>query len=811
MEILDPNTEIKKKKLPPETVFSLQGSVDKAFIVLHSGIAEILINDAPPEEAAPEEIILGSVRTGFIKGETLIGYLDILNVGSGMQYSLRTMTECQVSSRPMSHESLTKKMQSDVTLNLKIHRSLLSRIESAFYLFRNYKYLWHKVASIADSMALGCPLEETGTAAEAAGRRSSSMKEYSAYLKKLASDSGEGQPGLWDYNLFLGRTQDRLDLYAAQDANVVEDHIDMKQYVFIKRLLKKKDEAVSAVLHRDEPLNRYILDFLGSALDSMLGANRALIGETKDLMQQLYGDNGWLNELIGQAKADHRPASNFLHFMAKFSLRFRKDAINLLGLDPMDQFPDYAALGRYREFREETEKADVSRTSDVGGLEKYDGLLQKILEFGDVSQDFRDEFTGLIDYLAEGHELRSPERIGAMFWELYEKCFLKIVGTDLKGFIPGIMLHLGVIDERLLSDQNLMAVDACYRESLYSDETIPAMTLPYFLEKIYKGEVEPSVTEMGDSFKFVLNSQKKLTPKEREKTYIFESNHDDLVRFELRKVAGEIQGMIFGNRRKALPFLMDSQIQGSPVRMFLSPDAVVANVEKYRQRDFSMFYREVMLRHELGSDFIQAEVIPNFVLYPGFGSRAVMWQEMDGTRKRTPGRIILPAFFSETIGPAILEQIAYFRWELQKAVSGHNWTDPVEGGIVGAYYDYIAFYKKNSTISPEARKRLADFIKRTKSDKDRFSKDYITWVEYEFNGSMRLNGAAREIFFRFCPFPAAVRKEMGQKPTFSTMATRFRNRRAREITRMESKEHKYRKKNKPLPAELAAYVAFLKS
>ena len=84
-------------------------------------------------------------------------------------------------------------------------------------------------------------------------------------------------------------------------------------------------------------------------------------------------------------------------------------------------------------------------------------------------------------------------------------------------------------------------------------------------------------------------------------------------------------------------------------------------------------------------------------------------------------------------------------------------------------------------------------------------------MEYEYNGSMRLNGAAREIFFRYCPFPAAVRSEMGQKPAFATMATRFRNRRAKEITRMESKEQKYRKKNKPLPAELAAYVAFLKS
>jgi hypothetical protein len=300
-----------------------------------------------------------------------------------------------------------------------------------------------------------------------------------------------------------------------------------------------------------------------------------------------------------------------------------------------------------------------------------------------------------------------------------------------------------------------------------------------------------------------------MTPKEKASTFLYHDVHDDRVRFELRKVASDLGGMLFGNRKKALPFLTEMHLGGNPGRMFVEPEKIVEAVAEYRRRDFSMFYRQVILRHKLGTDFVQKEVAPHFVLYPCFGSRAAMWQEMDGTGKKTSGRIFFPVFFSEKLEEALVEQIAYFRWELQKAIAGHEWTDPVEGGLAGAYYDYIAFFRKNPKISPEAKQRLMEFIKRTKSDKDRFAKDYATWVDYEFFGRMRLNPAAREIFYRFCPFPAKVRDEMSKKPAFAAMATRFRNRREKERIKIEAKLKRYGKKMKNLPPELEDHLAFL--
>ena len=811
MTILESGTGIDRKKEPPGTVFSVQASESPALVIVHSGIAEILANDRITEGMAADKIIDGSVRIGFVKGEAIIGSVELLEGGQPNPFSFRTMTACTLTIRPMDAGTLAKMMHSDVALSLRVLRSFVTQAETAIYLFRNNKYLWHKIASIADTLALGIPGPEATGKPESVNRKTATLAEYSEDLKRRVAAAGENVPSAWDRNLFLGRIQDVLDLYSDQDANHIENRIDMKQYVFIKRLLKKEDRAVSALFEEDEPLVRYVINFLGQNLNILLRTNESIIREITSLLENLYSDGGWVNEVRKRAPDGNREASQFLHYLAKFSLRFRKDAINLLGLDPLNRFPSFAALADFREVAEVPVEIPVPQGAAGGRLKKYGGLLAKILDFAEMPPEFREELTGMIDSLVAGHPPVSNNDLARMYWEVYERCFLKVIGTDLKGFVPGIMLHLGVLDERLLSEESLLAIDACYAGVLYTDETIPVMTLPYFLEKIYEGETGPSINEMGDSFAYTLKSQKKMTPKEKDRTYIYQDNHDDRVKYELRAVARELQSMLSGNRKTALPFLVEKQFRGPADREFLNPETLVAAITKYRNRDFTMFYREVLLKHELGSDFIQMEVVPDFVLYPGCGSRAIMWQEMDGTRKRTRGRFFFPLFFSENPEDTILRQIANFRWELQKSVAGHNWTDPVEGGLVGAYYDYIAFYRKNPNISPEAKDRLADFIKRTKSDKDRFAEDYRTWVEYEYTGRMRLNPVARDIFYRFCPFPESVRSEMEKRPVFTATATRFRNRREKERIRIENRLMKFSKSGKNLPEELQSYIEFLNS
>lgn len=58
-------------------------------------------------------------------------------------------------------------------------------------------------------------------------------------MRQRAAEKDIPLPDLWDYNIFLGKTQGALDLYKDYDEIRVETEIDHPQYLFLKRLLRK--------------------------------------------------------------------------------------------------------------------------------------------------------------------------------------------------------------------------------------------------------------------------------------------------------------------------------------------------------------------------------------------------------------------------------------------------------------------------------------------------------------------------------------------------------------------------------------------
>lgn len=811
MEVLDLTKEQQKATMAPGAILLMKGNTNQAISILHSGMAEILYHGEQES----------SLRVGLIKGESPFGVMGVMHSSEMDLISIRAVTECIVSSRPVKEGELITKIQSDLSFNFQILRTLVSRIESTIYLFNNYRYLWHKYASIADSIALGSEYPAVSDF-NIVIRHDSTLEEYAGYVKNLTQEAGFPHPEAWSYNLFLGKLQDTLGLYVDQDKVRVEDLVDYQQFLFIKRLLRKSDAILKALFEKDEPSNRYVFEFLGSVLDTMMKTNMGLASIIDNLIKVLYGPEGWANKLLKEQNLADKKIRAFIHFLAKFTWRCRKDTENLLGKNLLKEFK---VLGELKPFLDITvsiekngqkRKAPVSRTSS-NRLMKYKGLLNRILDFADLPQEEREQFVTMMEKFRNSKEKFSSNKEMAQlrkeltekYWLLYEVCFLKIIDSDLKGFVPGIMLHFGLIDERLLSARELAAIDEFYSGNLYSDDSVPVMTLPYFLEKIYRSEREPSITDMGDSFRTIIKKQEKMTEGQKKSRYVYENTAEDRVRFEIRNIAMEMGGILFGNKSKSVPFICTENLQGDLKRNFLEAEGLVEKLDRIRKRDFSLFFREVMFKHENGADFIQMEVLPHFILYPVSGGRGLVWQELDGTKKDTPARFFFPLYFSERLYETILYQLASFRWELQKTIAGHNWTDPVEGGMVGAYYDYIQFFKKNPNITSEAKKRLEEFIKKTRSDKDRFARDYITWLEYEYDGKVRLNGAARDIFYRYCPFPSEIRQKFAAKPLYQALDNKFKKRRQDDIVKLKSRFIKYEKKGKVVPLELQGYMLYL--
>lgn len=823
MGITDLTRLQKQVKVEKGTVLIVQGSKNKALTIIHSGLAELIAYSGNTGDLKPEQILNKSIRVGLIKGESICGIMGLLSP-EPYSHSVRTLTECLISVIPVSIDEIIKTLQSKMVLNLQVLRALVQRIESAIFLINNYKYLWHKLASIADSIALGIDLpKKPSKIQENANRMVMPLAEYSSFLKQKTAAGKLQKPKNWDHNLFLGNIQNSLNLFEEIDKIDIEHIIDNQQFLFIKRLLRKKDDLLINIFNRDEPTNYYFFQFLGKTLEALIKKNEEMVGIINKLIIILFSDSGWINEIIKKYNKKDKQLYLYIHYMGKFCWRCRRDIIQLFGKDLKTEYPVYSLLKNFEfldtgdEVQEEKKETPKIVVQD-GILSKYNNLLLKILSFAEVDSDFRKKFISLLNTFKSNKKKFENEpklnsvklKLSEMYWELYELCFLKIIDTDLKGFIPGIMLHFGLLDETLVAKEHLAYLDKAYAKNLFVDEPVPVMTLPYFLEKIYKMEINPSLTEMGESFTDVLKKQVKMTKKEMENAYLFQDIVEDRVRFELKKVVSRIFKLVFGSIKTAFPILCSEALLGKIDRLFLEPEEFSGIVNKFRERDFSLFYRDIVLHHKFGSDIVSKEVVPNFVLYPFSGSRIMMWQELDGPKRNTRGRTFLPLFFNENLNDAILTALAHFRWELQKLMAGAKWMDPVDGGFIGAYYDYINFYKKNPNLTPKAKELLNDFIKRTRSDKERFTKDYIMWMNFEFEGRIKLNNVARDIFYRYCPFTKEVREDLAKKPLYTNLDTKYQNRIRKNILKLESRIRKFEKSEHSLPQELSDFMKFLK-
>lgn len=948
--LFDPAQALNHQSIPPGTILTIQGRPNRALILLHSGLAELLAFSGEELPIRPEQIMEQSHRVGLLKGESVCGVSSFTR-DEPEQWSIRTVSECIISSTPVESQELLETFQKNMALNLQVLRALRQRIDSALFLAKNYRYLWHKLASIADSIALALPPQALGDARafespqeppqpeeepqspgtvhggqspdqpEKPTREASPLGEYAAYLQGRARALGSVNLEPWDANLFLDRVQEALELYGDLDDHPVENIIDYPQYLFLKRLIAKDDKTLAGIFSQDEPSNFYVFQLLSQYLATLLTANRDLVQAILDLTSRLYGPRGWVLELdhygfmpsgsgtppgvaaegppagdqsgpgtasgtgqeitsrtasgtgpgasgagsmagsesgsSGSPDGPNAPRaaggagtsspgglsySRFLTYLQRFSWRCRVDGLKLLGRDISRDYPGFKHL------TSRTASAGASGTelrtgagapgagapgaragavagesgggtSDrLGRLDKYNGLLAQLLGFAEMGNDFNREFTELIQRLAgmedvfistkEAQQLRS--QISSRYWKLYERCFLKVIDSDLKGFVPGIMLHLGLVDETLVTREELTELDALYSQVLSLEQPVPVMTLPYFLEKIYTGTVQPSITEMGEGFAETLRKQKKQPQGKRGKQKEYHDTPEDRVRWELSLIAPQLSRLLAGGRNHALPVLCSQSLQGGRISgLFQDPHSLSSRIEAVHQRDFTLFHRETVCRHHFGSDLVKKSVAPNIVLYPGAGSRMMMWQEIDGTRKDTPGRIMVPAFFSGQADQAITHVLAHLRWELSRVVAGPNWMDAVEGGLSGAYYDYLAFYKKNPHLSSAHKEKIKDFIGKTRTERERFALDYYTWVMHEYEDKVRLNPVARDIFYRFCPFPKERRQEMAKRPLFSDLDMKYNNRTRKEILKLESRFKRFEKAEKPVPEDMQAYMDYL--
>jgi hypothetical protein len=188
-------------------------------------------------------------------------------------------------------------------------------------------------------------------------------------------------------------------------------------------------------------------------------------------------------------------------------------------------------------------------------------------------------------------------------------------------------------------------------------------------------------------------------------------------------------------------------------------------------------------------------VRPDVILMPAYGNNAVMWQEITGRVRNTPGRFIIPIFTDGDLDSMIQKLIGEFRWELCKTMMSVAWNDISIKSLTSEYMDYLQFYKKSKDLSEEGKEKLKLQIKRYRGiSRQVFTADYMTWLNYESNGGTRLSKVAREILYKYCPFPKETREKLLNHPSFSAAAVQFENMRAKQVKDLENRYAKYTQK-----------------
>ena len=87
-----------------------------------------------------------------------------------------------------------------------------------------------------------------------------------------------------------------------------------------------------------------------------------------------------------------------------------------------------------------------------------------------------------------------------------------------------------------------------------------------------------------------------------------------------------------------------------------------------------------------------------------------------------------------------------------KTEQGVHWNDLSDPSLTAEYSDYLQYYRKNSSLSPEHREKIKKALQKAGNNYRRvFVADYVLYIMYEAKGIMRLNKVARDIIYRYCP------------------------------------------------------------
>ena len=391
------------------------------------------------------------------------------------------------------------------------------------------------------------------------------------------------------------------------------------------------------------------------------------------------------------------------------------------------------------------------------------------------------------------------------YYAIYKEAVLKSLDNPNMPRIVRMFLNFGYLDEELAGINN-----ACYLYNIV--EHIPTnpekgvYTFYEWLLDIYKGNKAPCRNEFDNDFSDYVNELKrnhKITPLQATDML---ANTREMVIFEIENAFPSANKVTNGRITTFCPLFSEHNIIKSIKQMMISADIIEHALAEICRKDFGAFCREsVFSRAEGGivKEMINTEVLPDVILFPNVGVRGVMWQEIEGRKRSTPARFMLSLFQAEDLTKILCRLVAEFRWEMCKRIQGARWNDASEHSLTSDYSDYIASYRKSHDLSSDVKEKIkSDLTKCKNRSKEMFILDYYSWLQYESNGSPRLNKVSRMILFTYCPFSKEIREKLKVNPFYTETIERYDTRLKTALRHYDNLEKSLKNKGFEVPEEV---------
>ena len=286
-------------------------------------------------------------------------------------------------------------------------------------------------------------------------------------------------------------------------------------------------------------------------------------------------------------------------------------------------------------------------------------------------------------------------------------------------------------------------------------------------------ELDPSRNEFDEDYFTALRTLKTsgdITEAEMEEMKLDPTSR---LKFEIKNLLALGNRMTYGRPSTYTP-VFDAENVIRPLDVaYIDAKKIYDFYDYIRSIDYSVFCRQGSYSNpDIGVTqvFIDEDVTPYMILMPNMGSRASLWQEIEGKKRNTPARFIISIFNTETFEDVMIRLCGEFRWEMCKTEQGVHWNDVTDPSLTSMYCDYLQFYKKNHSLSTEMKEKLrTDLKKNSNNYKNVFIGDYMSYIKFEANSSPRLNKVAREILFTFCAFSQVFREKLSDNPQYGEL------------------------------------------